>query len=46
MPPHGVFCSWRWEEEGEEGGEEGEGEKVSMLTHTTTRGVGKKPRRG
>ena len=36
--------SWRWEgEEGEEeGGEEGEGEKVSLLTHTATlAGVGK-----
>ena len=30
--------SWRWEG----GGEEGEGEKVSLLTHATARGVGKK----
>ena len=34
--------SWRWEGGGEEAGEEGEGEKVSLLTHATARGVGKK----
>ena len=28
--------SWKWE-----GGEEEEGEKVSLLTHATARGVGK-----
>ena len=49
MPPPQRFLYlretkiWRWEgEQGEEGGEEGEGgEKVSLLTHTTARGVGK-----
>ena len=36
--------SWRWEGGGEEGGEEGEGEKVSLLTHATASGVGKNTR--
>ena len=48
-PPHRFLYlretkSWRWEGEGGEEGEEGEeeGEKVSLLTHATTRGMGKK----
>ena len=34
--------SWRWGEEEEEEEGEGGGEKVTLLTHATARGMGKK----